>query len=239
MPRRRRAVEPTGLPLVDGLAGVADPTLQHYIAAASEYVLQASSRTPGQLKAGQIRLSKALAEVALADLRRRGLALTGAVAGERDVGGGLRTAKADVSHLTETDGLTLAFEIKPVHLAVGRAIWNRFGDIRAFAVNIHLKFPFAVVGGVMTVPTKEREESGRDDRWRPTTDLVARAVERFIRAGGRKTEGDPPHLLEGIAVVVFDPDAACPDPGLPPVNSGLRWEEFIDQITKAYSARFG
>jgi hypothetical protein len=238
MPRRRGAAEPTGLALVDGLAAVADPTLQHYVAAASEYVLQASGRPAGQIKAGQIRLSKALAEVAVADLRRRGLALVGAVAGERDVGGGLRTAKADVSHLTETDGLRLAVEIKPVHLAVGRAIWNRFGDIRAFAVNIHLKFPFAVVGGVMTVPTKEREESGRDHRWRPTTDLIARAVERFIRAGGRKTEGDPAHLLEGIAVVVFDPDTGRVDPGLPPVNSGLRWEEFIDQVAKTYAARF-
>ena len=42
--------------------------------------------------------------------------------------------KADVSEVSETDGLKLAIEIKPVHLAVGRAIWNRFGDVRTFAV---------------------------------------------------------------------------------------------------------
>jgi len=47
----------------------------------------------------------------------------------------------------ELDGLRLAVEIKPVNLAVGRALWNRCGDILAFAVNLYLKFPFAVVRG--------------------------------------------------------------------------------------------
>ena len=110
--------------------------------------------------------------------------------------------KADVSEITETDGLKLAVEIKPVHLAVGRAVWNRFGDIRTFAVNVHLKFPFAVVGGILTLPTTERVRSGNDDDWKSTTHLIERAVGRFTRAGGRQTEGDAPHLLEGIAVCV-------------------------------------
>lgn len=55
----------------------------------------------------------------------------------------------------ELDGLRLAVELKPINLAVGRAIWNRFGDIRTSAVNVHLRFPFAVVGGVLVVPTFE------------------------------------------------------------------------------------
>ena len=67
----------------------------------------------------------------------------------------MRTVNADVADSHELDGLRLAIELKPVNLAVGRAIWNRFGDLRAFAVNIHLKFPFCVVGGVLTVPTKD------------------------------------------------------------------------------------
>lgn len=81
--------------------------------------------------------------------------------------------------MTARNGLTLAVEIKPVHLAVGRAIWNRFGDIRTFAVNIHLKFPFAVIGGIMTLPTEERLVSGNDLNWKPTTTLIARAADRF------------------------------------------------------------
>jgi hypothetical protein len=45
--------------------------------------------------------------------------------------------------------------------------------------------------------------------------------------------------LEGIAVVAFDRETGAIEPDLPPVSSGLRWEEFIDGIAVAYDARFG
>jgi hypothetical protein len=235
----RVAPEPTGLPLVDGLAVLERPTISDYCAASAEYVRQVSHLEAGRGKAAQLRLSNALAWATLLDLRAQGLALDKAVAGEHDVGGGLRTVKADVSEVTPTDGLTLAVELKPVHLAVGRAIWNRFGDIRTFAVNVHLKFPFAVLGGVMTLPREERLSSGDDSAWKPTTHLIGRAVTRFIRAGGRLTEGDAAHLLEGIAVVVFDHHSGEIDPVIPPEGSGLRWGEFVTAIAVAYDARFG
>jgi hypothetical protein len=227
-------------PLLDELRHSRRPTIGGYCAAAAEYVRDASAMSGNQRKAVQVALSSALAAVTLADLRDRvGTPLAEAVAGERKVGGGLREVQADVSEMTPVDGLTLAVELKPVHLAVGRAIWNRFGDIRTFAVNIHLKFPFAVVGGVMTLPTVERHTSGEDAGWKSTTHLIERAVSRFVRAGGRRTEGDAPHLLEGIAVVVFDHESGAIEPDLPPAGTGLRWEEFIESLAGAYDARFG
>ena len=229
----------TGLHLVDAFASNARPTIADYCQASAEYIREATKIGSSAGKAVQIRLSNGLARVALEDLRAKGLALGGAVAGERDVGGGLRTVKADLSEVAELDGVRLAVEIKPVHLAVGRAIWNRFGDIRTFAVNIHLKFPFAIVGGILTLPTTARKKSGLDDDWKSTTHLVERAVGRFVRAGGRETEGHAPHLLEGIAVVAFDRETGLIEPDLPPVGCGLRWDEFIDQIAGAYDARFG
>lgn len=231
--------EQTGLPLVDELAGLARPTIDDYCRASAAYIRHATGIGAERGKAAQIRLSKALAVITLADLQQQGPDLSEAFAGERDVGGGLRTAKADVSEMSATDGLRLAVEIKPVHLAVGRAIWNRFGDLRTFAVNVHLKFPFAVVGGILTLPTTERVRSGSDEEWRSTTHLVGRAVGRLARAGGRRTEGDAPHLLEGIAVVAFDRATGAIDPHLPPVGSGLRWDEFIATIADAYRSRFG
>jgi len=216
------------------------PRIEDYCRAAAEYVRSASTLTASQSKTNQIALSSVLGRVLLADLRTElGQQLPRAVAGERKVGGGLRDVKADVSEMTATDGLTLAVEIKPVHLAVGRAIWNRFGDIRTFAVNVHLKFPFAVVGGVMTLPTAERARSGDDANWRSTTHLVDRAVARFVRAGGRRTEAEAPHLLEGIAVVLFDVESGDLSADVPPVGSGLRWSEFITALAVAYDARFG
>jgi hypothetical protein len=216
------------------------PTIEDYCRASAEYVRLASRLDQSQSKATQIALSGVLARVALADLRGAlGGGLRSAKAGETMVGGGLREVKADVSEMTEMDGLTLAIELKPVHLAVGRAIWNRFGDIRTFAVNVHLKFPFAVVGGVMSLPTRERKRSGRDDEWKSTIHLLERAVSRFVRAGGRETEGGAAHLLEGIGVVVFDHEDGSIDPGLPPLGTGLRWPEFIERMASNYDARFG
>lgn len=227
-------------PLLNQLRQTDRPTISAYCKAAAEYVRLATEMSAGQGKAAQLALSNCLALALLHDLRERlDAELPNAFAGEREVGGGLRGVKADVSEMTATDGLTLAVEIKPVHLAVGRAIWNRFGDIRTFAVNIHLKFPFAVVGGVMTLPTTERTKSKTDESWKSTVHLVERAIARFVRAGGRRTEGDSPHLLEGIAVVVFDRETGAIRDDLPPPMTGLRWEEFIDALAVAYDSRFG
>jgi hypothetical protein len=63
-------------------------------------------------------------------------------------------------------------------------------------------------------------------------------VARLIRAGGRQTEADAPHLLEGIAVIAYEPGSETVDPELPAPGSGLHWEEFVDALAKAYEARF-
>jgi hypothetical protein len=208
-------------------------------------------KPPSKGKVAQIRLSNALARALLHDLRTRIDKLNEdrpkkekldafktAFAGERKVGGGLRSVNADLSEMTAENGLTLAIEIKPVHLALGRAIWNRFGDIRSFAVNIHLKFPFAVVGAVTTYPTKERVTSRNDARWKSTEHLIARAVARFRKAGGRDREDQAPYLLEGTAVVVFDHETGAIHPTLPPAGLALRWDEFVDRLVEQYLLRF-
>jgi hypothetical protein len=73
---------------------------------------------------------------------------------------------------------------------------------------------------------------------RSTRHLIERAVQRLIRAGGRKTEADAAHLLDGIAVIPYDPNTGTSEPDLPAPGSGLRWEEFVDAMAKAYEARF-
>lgn len=228
--------EPTGLASVDALESIERPTLDDYVVAASEYVRRHRDRNASQKKKAQIRLSAGLARVLVRELKAQFKGME-PLAGERDVSGALRVAKADVSEVHPLDGLRLAVELKPVNLAVGRAIWNRFGDIRTFAVNLHLKFPFAVVGGVLTVPTYELPQSS-DPVPKSTKHLISRAVDRLSRAGGRRTEGDAAHLLEGVAVVVYDPESASIDAVLPPAGSGLRWDEFIQALVTAYQARF-
>jgi hypothetical protein len=269
---RKKTLGPTGVAEIDKLATLSPCTIQDYVKGVSAYVRQGSTLSAGPKKAAQIRLSNALARSLAHDLTIQLPRLQGRlITDEQKVAGGLRTTNADVSESHSLDGLRLAIELKPVNLAVGRAIWNRFGDIRTFAVNIHLKFPFAVVGGVLVIPTyeetgtraatkaeeaEEAEAEGVDrqelmdlelteppqthvhkDR-RLTTGLIERAVERLIRAGGRRSEAEAPHLLEGIAVVIYDPDTGRIDSKLPKSGSGLRWEEFVDALVLSYRARF-
>jgi hypothetical protein len=231
--KARKPLEPTGLPCVDRLEGLPDTTLLDYLSAVSEYVREEERCL--KKKAAQVRLSNALGRVLVSELRVLVPRLQ-ATAGEREVSGALRVVKADVSEYHSLDGLRLAVEIKPVNLAVGRAIWNRFGDIRTFAVNLHLKFPFSVIGGVLVIPTTERTKEGHR---KPTTHLIMRAVARLVRAGGRRTEGDASHLLEAIAVVVYDPATGVLDPNLPPSDTGLRWDDFIKKLAFVYDSRFG
>lgn len=213
------------------------PTVNDYVAAVSEYVIASPTLTPHTKKRAQVVLSNGLARALAAELTARvpGMRLR---PGETNVAGALRVVKADLSETHHLDGLRLAVELKPVNLAVGRAIWNRFGDIRTFAVNIHLKFPFAVVGGVLAIPAWEWKTRDGELVQVSTRRLIERATDRLARAGGRRTEGDAAHLLEGVAVLVYDPNTGQPDELLPPPGSGLRWSEFVNALVHAYVARF-
>jgi hypothetical protein len=234
------------MPLVDGLAALTQPTLQDWVNAASEYIVACESlepltlddgttvTVPGRKKAGQIRLSAGLGRALAQDLHASYPSINATV-GETDVSGALRISRVDVAEMTPLDGLKLAVELKPINLAVGRAIWNRFGDIRVSAVSMHLKYPYAVVGGVLTVPTWETTGAGTR---KSTEDLIRRLSEALRRAGGRIREDDAPHRLEGVAVVAFDPDTATVRDDLPPSNIGLRWPEAVEAMARAYEERF-
>lgn len=292
--RKAKELEPTGIGEIDRLEALDECAIEDYVGAVSAYVRQSSDLPDGPKKAAQIRMSNALARALQTDLIKE-LPKIRLHVGEKKVSGALRTVNADVSEMHELDGLRLAVELKPVNLAVGRAIWNRFGDLRTFAVNLHLKFPFAVVGGVLVIPTYEQRgtkewveaeiaeehadgsvaEGGNtyesvadrdiiyadvenlappgllelDEEVRPkeftlppntksTRHLIERAVQRLVRAGGRETEGDAPHLLEAISVVVYDPMTNSLDPSLPSKESKLRWEDFVQMLATAYKGRF-
>ena len=240
----QKPLDPTSVPSIDRLSSIERCTLADYIAAASDYVKLHENLTKGQKKAAQIRLSNGLANALVGDLRARLPQMGEVRTGETPVSGALRIARADVSEMNPLDGLRLAIELKPVNLAVGRAIWNRFGDIRSFAVNLHLKFPFAVVGGVLAIPTYEEKKKKQKEPSREsltnisTIHLIQRVVKRLVRAGGRRTEGDAAHLLEGVAVVVYDPAEAVLHATIPSADSGLRWDDFVSALAAAYDSRF-
>jgi len=250
------------VPELDRVVRLENPSLDDYVAASSAYVLDGRQLpTKGtdesrSAKAAQGELSKVLGRVLAHDLNARHKELViselgeGVLdrpkrqrphliepeAGEKRVAGGLRTVQSDVTEAHELDGVRLAVEIKPSYRAVGRAIWNRYGDVRAFAVNIHLKFPFAVVGGVQVLPTIDIEEDGSRSK---TRTYLSRAARRHDRIRPRVSEADADHLVEALGLVIFDPETGELDPDLPAADSRLRWEGFVASLVEAYDARFG
>jgi hypothetical protein len=88
------------------------------------------------------------------------------------------------------------------------------------------------------VSSPTAQGGGDKRRQKSTRHLIERAVQRLMRAGGRKNEADGAHLLEGISVIAYDPNTGLIDPDLPPPGSGLRWGEFVEALAAAYEARF-
>jgi hypothetical protein len=250
------------VPELDRVIGMDEPTIDDYVKAASAYVVDGrklpvkGNAESKSAKAAQGELSKVLGKVLaaeVADAHRSILEeefgeavlelpakqrphLLAAKDGETSVAGGLRTARSDVTEAHHLDGIRLAIELKPSYRAVGRAIWNRYGDVRAFAVNIHLKFPFAVVGGVQVLPTIDFEADGSQ---LDTRSYLQRAARRLDRIRTRATEADANHLLEAFGLLAFDPVTAKIDPDIPPPRSRLRWDAFLEDLARAYDVRFG
>lgn len=231
----KNAAPPAG---VSAFTLLPDATLSDYTQAAAHYIREASRLTPSEAKTAQLSLSKGLSGVVSSDLQKTDVPFKGLYAGEREIGGGLRTVKADVSEMSMKHGVTVAVEIKPVHLAVGRALWNRVGDIRTFALNVHLKFPFAVVGGILTIPTSERKSSGRDNEWKSTVCGIQKAVKKFAASGERRNETDAAHLLESVAIVVFDVETGELRTDLPGETSEVAWDNYIKKLAAVYDLRF-
>lgn len=182
-------------------------------------------------KSEQLRLGTLLATVIAGTLRGRGV--RDPRAAEVAIAGALSRPRVDVSETSLEDGLKLGIEIKTVNEAAGRAMWNRVGDLRSFAVNFHLKFPYAVCGGVITVPDAMPGE--------PNLIPLIRRVERVLaRVNGRPDEGSAPHRLEAIAFIVYQcgADGVALHPDLPSEASGLRYPQFLDALVAAYEARF-
>ncbi|RMG72452.1 MAG: hypothetical protein D6711_12920 [Chloroflexi bacterium] len=230
---------PCGIASVDSLAGVSPMLLNDYIVAASDYVMQSIGLTDSQKKRAQIQLGDALARLIAQEVEAQCAESKDLIVGEKMILGALRGAQSDVTSLGETDGVRLAVEIKPVYLAVGRAIWNRFGDIRSFAVNVHLKFPFAVVGGIMPLPTIDwYKDRGGTWQQRSTTNLIDRLCRRFDSIGMRRNDGDPVHALEAVCVLAFDPNTQSLHPHYPGAGSFLQFNSFIQKMAEMFESRF-
>jgi len=119
-------------------------------------------------------VSKELAMVVAAQLRRRGL--SGALpksaekrshreGGEKRIAGGLGDKKVDVTYSTDRAGLVLAISIKTISLpdlSTGnyqKNLQNRKGDLVFEVTTLHKRFPYAVMGGLFFLYEDARKDN--------------------------------------------------------------------------------
>ncbi|MGI5868299.1 MAG: hypothetical protein ACOX9C_02495 [Kiritimatiellia bacterium] len=141
--------------------------------------------------------------------------------------GGIRPQNYDVGY--RPDGVRFVLDSKTLNdtKSVGKNFQNMLNDLGTEATTVHIRFPYAVVGFVVVIPS-------------PC--LIAQKRERFTRMlnrlVGRKSPIDVSHKAEAISLVLWDPFEGVIDQTWPPKDSPLRIEIFSEQIQNAYHERY-
>ncbi len=141
--------------------------------------------------------------------------------------GGIRPQNFDVGY--RPDGIRFVSDSKTLNdtSSVGKNFQNMINDLGTEATTVHTRFPYAVVGFIVIIPS-------------PC--LIGQMRERYMRMLdrllGRNSPIDVPHKAEAVSLVLWDPPTGTIDRNWPPPASILRFDHFSEQIQTAYHARY-
>ncbi len=147
--------------------------------------------------------------------------------GEIEVTGGIKTQQLDIVLASPQDGLALGVDVKGLNTRenAGKNLMNRLGDFVSIAVNFHLRFPYAAIGGVLAVPCDTSETQLR------------KGIRIAEGLSGRMAPSEGPERLEAFALLVFDCETLDLSPDWPPTTSPVRYENFVKNLAAAYERR--
>jgi hypothetical protein len=94
-------------------------------------------------------------------------------------------------------------------------------------MTVHTRFPFAVVGFMVVIPSPCF-----------TGGLRTRFTRMLDRLVGRNSPIDLAHKAEAVSLVLWNPGSATVDTNWPEVDSPLRIERFSEQIQIQYYKRY-
>ncbi|UKN42066.1 hypothetical protein [Mycobacterium lepromatosis] len=142
--------------------------------------------------------------------------------------GGVRPQNFDVGY--RPDGTRIAFDSKTLndHDSVGKNWQNMINDLATEATTVHSRFPSAVVGFMVAIPTPCLAPGAR-------TNAI---IGTLARLGNRELVDEPNHRAEAMSLVSWDPVTGRIDPNLPDPQSLLRIERFSTDMYRSYQARF-
>lgn len=147
--------------------------------------------------------------------------------GDVRIVGGIRPQNYDVGY--RPDGVRFAFDGKTLNDAksVRKNFQNMVNDLGTEATTIHMRFPHAVVGFMVVIPTPCFEGAVR----RRFTSLLNLLV-------GRQSPLDSVHKAEAMSLVLWNPSDGTIDAEWPPAGSLLRIEQFSERVQSAYYERY-
>lgn len=138
--------------------------------------------------------------------------------------GGIRPQNFDVGY--RPDGVRFVFDSKTLS-TVGKNFQNMVNDLGTEATTVHTRFPFAVVGFMVVIPSQCLVGQMRDR----FTGMLGRLV-------GRSSPINQSHKAEAVSLVLWDPATGTIANDWPPAGSPLRIECFSEQVEAQYRARY-
>ena len=141
--------------------------------------------------------------------------------------GGIRPQNYDVGY--RPDGVRFVFDSKTLNdtKSVSKNFQNMVNDLGSEAITVHTRFPYAVVGFMVVIPSP------------CFTGSIRRRFTRMLdRLVGRNSPIDVPHKAEAVSLVLWDPDSATIDTTWPDSGSLLRMERFSERVQIQYVERY-
>jgi len=141
--------------------------------------------------------------------------------------GGIRPQNYDVGY--RPDGVRFVFDSKTLNdtRSVGKNFQNMVNDLATEATTVHTRFPYAVVGFMVVIPTPCFHGAIRN--------RFTRMLDRLV---GRSSPIDLAHRAEAVSLVLWDPERLVVDRVWPPPESLLRIEAFSRQVQAQYDERY-
>ena len=141
--------------------------------------------------------------------------------------GGIRPQNFDVGY--RPDGIRFVFDSKTLNdtKSVSKNFQNMVNDLGTEATTVHTRFPYAVVGFMVVIPTPCFQGAIRD--------RFTRMLDRLV---GRSSPIDLAHRAEAVSLVLWDPERLAINREWPPDDSLLRIEAFSRQVQAQYDERY-
>jgi hypothetical protein len=180
------------------------------------------------------RLSHALSQVCLAEFVSAGVTAARLPTRGRDKQfmGGLGPKGVDLYVADEKHGLLLSSGTKGLMYDVRKNLLNRFRDMVAEALELHMRFPYAVCGHVLFIDSSARETPARLHGT-----VLQRIVVLLDGIASRRVPADPPELYEQVSLLLLFPSRGTAEIAPSDVPESLHFRTYFDRMLRSFEQR--